>query len=431
MLQQQVRNTQDEVNALRLQLDREFKAGFAHGRTLGFDEAMGMATTAEPPSREPLWPREHRDADEADAENLRRAVRESRRETRPPRPEATSGAGPSRSRDHSAPSQAPSSRPRAPAAPAAPAANPAPGPRDYELAVTRRGGYEYPDPTTTKWAGFASIPLPVGASFPRKGLAVVRGPSAPPNPEDATSYTDLWAGFANGRTVPDPFPRLFHAIGTGYSPLDAREAVLGYGLVRRISVMHRDIFDRDAIHAFLVTLAAFDRTLALTAGRDSMWSALLARESNLPLSRWEELRTFANPETYPREDLGLTFVPPSDPSRPWEIRSLWRRDDFMQVLLAIRPTLHELRLLLAYADVFIRTRPANRPLRGISLPNEPPGRMYTASFTSGPATPGAFIVADTTSAATEPSGAMEVDEDNPAPPADGTAPPAYDPAPPA
>jgi hypothetical protein len=234
----------------------------------------------------------------------------------------------------------------------------------------------------------------------------------------------LWAGFASGQTVPDPFRRLFDAIETQYSPLDARDAMLGYGILRRISVMHANAFDRDAINAFLVTLAAFDRSIGLTAeGPDSIWEALLAREPNRPFSNWAELRGFQNPETYPRNDFGLTFMPPPNSSQPWEIRTRWRRDDFMRVLLAIRPTSQELRLLLNYADIFIRTRPANQPLPGITLPNEPQGRMYTAAFHLGPPTPDAFIV-DTPSATAEPSGEMEVDNDPSATPPKNTEPPA-------
>jgi hypothetical protein len=43
----------------------------------------------------------------------------------------------------------------------------------------------------------------------------------------------------------------------------------------------------------------------------------------------------------------------------------------MQVLLAIRPSVEAFNHLLAYADIFIRMRPANLPIPGISLPNEP------------------------------------------------------------
>jgi hypothetical protein len=81
-----------------------------------------------------------------------------------------------------------------------------------------------------------------------------------------------------------------------------------------------------------------------------------------------------------------------------------------------------LQQILAYADIFIRTRPAAQPLLGIILPNEFQDQMYTASFILGPQTPEAFIV-ETTLTTAEPSGNMEVDA-GPSQPADEPAPPA-------
>jgi hypothetical protein len=184
------------------------------------------------------------------------------------RAEDTSGAGPSRDPSHSASRQASSSQLRAPATSVP---NPTSNHHDYEVVVIQRFGTHFPDPATVKWPGFACIPLPNGYSVPHKGLAVVRGPSVPPKPEDATSYLEMWAGFAVGRTVPDPFQRLFKATGSSYNPLDARDAMLGYGIVCRMADTHDGVLDRHAIHAFLVTLAAFEHTLRLSVGQDSLW----------------------------------------------------------------------------------------------------------------------------------------------------------------
>jgi hypothetical protein len=143
---------------------------------------------------------------------------------------------------------------------------------------------------------------------------------------------------------------------------------------------------------------------------------LLEREPERSFDNWGELQAFINFEaSSPHENFGLAFIPPVDPSQPWEVRTHWRCDDFMQVLLAMRPGLPSLRQLLAYADIFIRTRPAAQLLPGIPL-DEPLGRMYTAPFFSGPNTPEAFIV-DTSLTVTEPLGDMEVDENPSAPPA--------------
>jgi hypothetical protein len=132
---------------------------------------------------------------------------------------------------------------------------------NYEVAVIQRFGTHFPDPATVKWPGFACIPLPNAYTVPHKGLAVVRGPSVLPKPEEAMSYLEMWAGFAVRCTVPDPFRCLFEATGSSYNPLDARDAMLGYGIVHRMADTHDGVLDRHAIHTFLVTLATFELTL--------------------------------------------------------------------------------------------------------------------------------------------------------------------------
>jgi hypothetical protein len=137
--------------------------------------------------------------------------------------------------------------------------------------VIQRFRTHFPDPATVKWPGFACIPLPNAYTVPHKGLAIVHGPSVPPKPEDATSYLEMWAGFAIGHMVPDPFQRLFEATGSSYNPLDAHDAMLSYGIVCRMANAHDGVLDRHTIHVFLVTLATFKRTLQLLVGQDSLW----------------------------------------------------------------------------------------------------------------------------------------------------------------
>jgi hypothetical protein len=139
-----------------------------------------------------------------------------------------------------------------------------PGQHDYEVVVIQKNGIDIPDPEKVKWQGFACIPLPTKYMRPHRELAIVRGPATPPKVEDATSYVEMWAGFAQGHTVPDPFRCLFQAIGLAYTPHEARIAMQGYSLARRITIQLADIFNRDAINAFLITLAAFDCSLQLT-----------------------------------------------------------------------------------------------------------------------------------------------------------------------
>ena len=149
----------------------------------------------------------------------------------------------------------------------------------------------------------------------------------------------------------------------------------------------------------------------------TLWELILRHEPSLPTNNWEAVSGFMNRETYVLMMFGLTFIPPADTSRLWGISTLWQHDAFMQVLLAIRPTLDAFNQLLAYVDVIIRTRPANLPFPGIALPNELAGRMYTTSFVSGPDCPDAFLD-DPPSTTADPSGAMEVDECPPIPPTD-------------
>jgi hypothetical protein len=92
---------------------------------------------------------------------------------------------------------------------------------------------------------------------------------------------------------------------------------------------------------------------------------------------------------------------------------LWQRDEFMQILLAVRPSLVDLRRLLTYTDVFLRTRTARRPLPGTYLNAENPEQTYTASFIRGPGTPHAFIEGPVATGPQAHADEMEVEHDLP------------------
>jgi hypothetical protein len=128
----------------------------------------------------------------------------------------TPGAGLSRDPSHSASCQASSSQLQAPVASTTDAP---PEYHDYEAAVIRRNGIDIPDLKKVKLEVFACIPLPAEYSMPYPGIIIVHGPAVPPNPEDATSYVELWASFANGHVVPDGFRHLFQAIGMAFHPM--------------------------------------------------------------------------------------------------------------------------------------------------------------------------------------------------------------------
>jgi hypothetical protein len=165
-----------------------------------------------------------------------------------------------------------------------------------------------------RYLGLTSLPFPVvETTFPHRGIAVVRVPHTIPSVEESTTYSDLWANFADGQMVPNPIRRLLRALGASFSEFEACDAVLSYGIVRHIIVALHGVLNRDAIHAFLITLAAFDRTLHLTEDSDSLWSHLLQRHCNLPLGVWTELPT-ATPKFTLVMILGLCSPHPPTPT---------------------------------------------------------------------------------------------------------------------
>jgi hypothetical protein len=296
MLQQQICHHQDEIHTLQMQLSQEFNVGFTHGHSHGFKEAMSMllghrpsANPGNPPVHERREPHEPRNRckdreccmmrdphnlDEREAKDLWHAIGESCHDARPARPVETPGAGPSHDPSCSAPCPAVSSRLQAPVTPTTDA-DPY---HNYEVNVIQKNGIDVPDPKKVKLEGFACIPLLAEYSMPCLGIAIMHGPATPPNPEDTTSYMELWAGFTTGHMVPDPFRCLFQAIGLVFLPSDARSTMLRYGLVWQIARANVGIFNQNAIGAFLVTLAAFEQAIGLSSGRDSLWGRILDHE---------------------------------------------------------------------------------------------------------------------------------------------------------
>ena len=67
-------------------------------------------------------------------------------------------------------------------------------------------GYNWADPKNAEHPESASIPLPINA-MPSKvpKTPIVQVPTAPPPPKLATTYVEMWARFADGATLPDPY----------------------------------------------------------------------------------------------------------------------------------------------------------------------------------------------------------------------------------
>ena len=199
----------------------------------------------------------------------------------------------------------------------------------------------------------------------------------------------------------------------GFNELDARQAVLGYGIMRCIMVANPLYINKETLHAFLILLATFERCYELT-GPGGLWESVLEIAPSQPSDNWGALGTALNRiEIWARQNFGIEFRPPSNTSWPWEIYTWWPGDLFMQVLLAVRPSQASLRNLLAYADILICTRFAASPLPEIRLPGQPDDRMYYTPFTAAPPTQGAFL-SEEAEMMGENSGDMDVDPSAPA-----------------
>jgi hypothetical protein len=82
-------------------------------------------------------------------------------------------------------------------------------------------------------------------------------PPVTPPPEEATSCLELWVGFVTGHTLPDTLIRIFQAQRYMLDAGMVRIAVYGYGITRRILKANANMVDKNALHAFLVILAAY------------------------------------------------------------------------------------------------------------------------------------------------------------------------------
>jgi hypothetical protein len=76
---------------------------------------------------------------------------------------------------------------------------------------TKTNGWQ--DPNGIRPAQLACLPLPKGAKYTAMKTAVVNIANLPEYPEEATSYTHLWAGFARGITIPEMFVCIFDVLG--------------------------------------------------------------------------------------------------------------------------------------------------------------------------------------------------------------------------
>ena len=161
---------------------------------------------------------------------------------------------------------------------------------------------------------------------------VVHVANAPRTPEEATDYHQLWAGFVNGITIPETFTHIFQVVGrntdTGYYYCMA----MGYAEHRRIIAANQGHLQRSAVLSILVNLAVLRRQ---SPHFIQIYTQALQQEPNLPVNNWGQACRIVSHPAYLRNDLGLTFEPPSSSSNPWTIRTAWCKDQANALVLPL------------------------------------------------------------------------------------------------
>ena len=122
--------------------------------------------------------------------------------------------------------------------------------------MTKTNGW--PQSNGIRPAQLSCLPIPEeAATYPAPKMAVVTVANPPKYPELATSYSHLWAGFANGITVPKTFVRIFSVLGRTIAHDYYRNMALGYITLRCIAAANAHHFDWDTLNGFLITLAVY------------------------------------------------------------------------------------------------------------------------------------------------------------------------------
>ena len=283
-------------------------------------------------------------------------------------------------------------------------------------------GYSWADPDSAPIPLLVCIPLPMSA-IPGQGhhKAVISMPPVTPPPEEATSYLELWVGFVTGCALPDTLIRIFQARRYMLDAGMVRIAVYGYGITRCILKANTNMVDKNALHAFLVILAAYQRHQPLLTG---IWAWVLQRMHKQPLNWWNQVHCFLNHPSSSTTAFGIMFVAPNGNFEPWSIRTCWTANKFMVLLLRIHPSNEALEQLITYADFFVHIRNAGGPLASVlGLPND---RCFSELFIEAPPSPNMFLPEPGALAmASNTPALMEIDStphENPAQPSPSSAP---------
>ena len=152
---------------------------------------------------------------------------------------------------------------------------------------------------------------------------------------------------------------------------------MGYTEHRHIIAANQGHLQHSAVLAILVNLVVLRQQ---SPHFIQIYSQALQQEPNLPVNNWEQARQIVTHLAYPRNNLGLTFKPPSSMSDPWVIRTAWREDQLQTLVLSLHLSLDVLQNLLTFANAFIRTRPASNPFKGARLEGQTPQTMFSTPF---------------------------------------------------
>jgi hypothetical protein len=195
--------------------------------------------------------------------------------------------------------------------------------------------------------------------------------------EEATSYTNLWAGLTCGITIPETFIHIFQVVGHLIDHSYYHNMALGYVIFWCIVVANAHHLGRDALHGLLATLAFFWHQVT---NLPRIWEEILSHQSGNSDNDWTQARRFAHHPSFRPPMFGLTFVPPDVATVPWGVQTQWSKQELTSLLMAMQPLQEALQQLLHYADVFVRTRPLWNPLRGASIAGFTPKQMFSAPF---------------------------------------------------
>ena len=424
---EQIRQLERQLDIANQRLASEYNAGVQDGRVRGFEDAMKAAGYVQRevptlPIREPTYghteprPYDKYGRDEQYTRDLRYATEESRRTAQYAASQTyDSGAGPSRasaSRQNTSHQPSPPSRrqpsptSRRPSPPSSrrpsppPSRRPPPPPppsqpkqveqRSFTVTVRAPGLTDWIDAKSIRYQDVTNIPIPYEAktSEQDKRDVTISCDSVPEKAEDAKSYLELWCAFAMGLTMPDALTGLYKACGRSLNAHLVRSAAMGYVISRRIAVATEKHLSKNALRAFFIVLAAYQRYRPLASG---LWKDMLSSLPEKPFDNWSEVRRFAQHPSCQKANFGITFTPPARKDEPWSVRTQWQEDEFMQLLIAIRPSSASLIDLLYYVDAFVRTRPASAPAAGMTIEGYTREMTFPAPFISAPIERGTFI----------------------------------------